>query len=275
MAIRLVRLARWVSLAIICLLYAPVSLPAQNPDELLPAQSAAKAKAILQQAIAGLGGNAYLNAQNSDCTGRYAQFEHSGALGGYIQVRELWQTPDSNRVEYGNKHNIAEVYAGGQGWSLDRGGVSELPANTMSDYQEQLKTGLNNILRFRLNEDGVILRYGGTDVVDLKEVDWVEVSDRAQHDVRIAIGRSDHLPVRSVVLSRDPDTGSRIEMETRYSNYQPIDGVETPMQVVRLRNGTQVYQVFFESCHVNESLPPDYFTRASLDAYFAQAHKKK
>jgi hypothetical protein len=267
---------RWATwLAIFSALCAAAPTRAQNPDDLLPAESAAKAKAILNQAIEGLGGQEYLNARNSDCTGRQAQFEHSGQLGGYLQVRVLWQAPDSSRIESGNKGNIADLYAGGHGWSLDRGGVSELPASAVADYQEQLKTAVNMVLRFRLNEDGIILRYGGTDVVDLKQVDWTEVADRAGHSVRIAIDRKTHLPVRSVVVTRDPDTGNRIETETRFSNYQPIGGVQTPLQVVRLRNGLQVYQVFFDSCRYDENLPADYFSRASLDAYYAQVHKKK
>ena len=44
---------------------------AQNPDQIMPDVSAAKAKAILQQAIDGLGGAAYVNVHNSECTGRY------------------------------------------------------------------------------------------------------------------------------------------------------------------------------------------------------------
>jgi hypothetical protein len=265
--------AAW--LAMLLVICAPAPMRSQNPDQLLPAESAARAKAILNQAIEGLGGREYLNARNSDCTGRYAEFEHSGALGGFIQLRQLWQAPDSSRTEYGNKGNIADIYAGGQGWSLDRGGVSELLASAVADYQEQLKTAVNNVLRFRLNEDGIILRYAGTDVVDLKQIDWAEVADRAGHDVRIAIDRKTHLPVRSVVMSRDPETGNRIEMETRFSNYQPLGGVQTPLQIVRMRNGVQVYQAFFESCRYNQNLPADYFTRASLDAYYAQARKKK
>lgn len=265
--------AAW--LAIFFAACAPAPLRAQNPDELLPADSAAKAKTILNQAIEGLGGQNYLNAYNSDCSGRYAEFEHSGGLGGYLQVRQLWQSPDNSRTEYGNKGNIADLYAGGHGWSLDRGGVSELPAKAVDDYQEQLKTAVNMVLRFRLKEEGIILRYGGPDVVDLKQVDWAEVADRAGHSVRIAIDRSTHLPVRSVVMTRDPETGDRIETETRYSNYQLISGIQTPLQVVRMRNGLQVYQAFLDSCQYNENLPSDYFTRASLDAYYARVRKKK
>src|SRR3989442_12173740 len=61
---------------------------AQNADQLMPDASAAKAKAILQQAIDALGGAAYVNLHNSDCSGRFAQFQHSGEIGGFIQNQE-------------------------------------------------------------------------------------------------------------------------------------------------------------------------------------------
>ena len=47
---------------------------AQNPDEILPAASAAKAKALLQQAIEGLGGADYLNVHHSDCSAAMRSF---------------------------------------------------------------------------------------------------------------------------------------------------------------------------------------------------------
>ena len=74
----------------------PARARAQNPDEIMPDVSAAKAKAILQQAIDGLGGAAYVNVHNSECTGRYAQFQHSGEIGGYLQIREYREMPDKS-----------------------------------------------------------------------------------------------------------------------------------------------------------------------------------
>src|SRR2546427_6780890 len=43
---------------------------------LMPEQSAAKAKALLQQAITALGGQAYLSVHDAECTGRFALFGH-------------------------------------------------------------------------------------------------------------------------------------------------------------------------------------------------------
>src|SRR5689334_14205105 len=140
-----------------------LSLPlarAQNPDVLMPDASAAKAKAILQQAIEGIGGAAYLNVHSSDCTGRFAQFQHSGEIGGYLEIREYREMPDKNRVEYDPKALIVDLYAGDKGWTLDRSGVSDIPAADMADYQEQMKIGMGYVLRNRMNDSGLFFRYG-------------------------------------------------------------------------------------------------------------------
>ena len=93
---------------------------------------------------------------------------------------------------------IVDLYAGDKGWTLDRGGVSDVPATDIADYQEQLKMQMGNVLRNRLNDRGLFFRYGGSDVVDLKEADWVEIGDQGR-TLRIAVGRNDHLPIRSVL----------------------------------------------------------------------------
>jgi len=246
---------------------------AQNPDQIMPDASAAKAKAILQQAIDGLGGAAYLNVHNSECTGRYAQFQHSGEIGGYLLIHEYREMPDKSRIEYDPKALIVDLYAGDKGWTLDRSGVSDVPATDIADYQEQLRMQMGNVLRNRLNDRGLFFRYGGSDVVDLKEADWVEIGDQGR-TLRIAVGRSDHLPIRSVLQQRDPKTGENTERSTFYTSYHPIDGIQTPFRESRFLNGRQVYQVFWDSCSYNVDLPANFFTRESLEQRFSQEHSK-
>lgn len=246
---------------------------AQNPDQIMPDVSAAKAKAILQQAIDGLGGAAYVNVHNSECTGRYAQFQHSGEIGGYLLIHEYREMPDKSRIEYDPKALIVDLYAGDKGWTLDRSGVSDVPATDIADYQEQLRMQMGNVLRNRLNDRGLFFRYGGSDVVDLKEADWVEIGDQGR-TLRIAVGRSDHLPIRSVLQQRDPKTGENTERSTFYTSYHPIDGIQTPFRESRFLNGRQVYQVFWDSCSYNVDLPANFFTRESLEQRFSQEHSK-
>lgn len=241
----------------------------QNTDSLMPAQSAAKARAILDQAIDALGGPVYLRLRDSECTARLAGFERSGAIGGLGEVHILRQLPDKNRTEYDLHGDIVTIYTADKGWSLDRGGVEEVPASDIAAYQEQLKNDANFILRYRLNEPGLVLRYDGSEVVDLKQVDWVEIGDSQGRQVRIAVDRSSHFPVRFVVISRESD-GARTEMMTTYSNYRPVNGIQTAFQVSRFRNGQQVSQVFYNSCKYNTGLADDLFTRVSLDKHFTK-----
>jgi hypothetical protein len=205
--------------------------------------------------------------------GRYAQFQHSGEIGGYLEIREYREMPDKIRMEYDPKALIVNIYTGNKGWTLDRSGVSEVPAADIADYQEQLKMQMGNILRNRLNDSSLFLRYGGSDVVDLKEADWVEIGDQGR-TLRIAVGRSDHLPIRSVLQQRDPKTGESTERSTFYTSYHLIGGIQTPFRESRFLNGRQVYQVFWESCSYNVDLPGNFFTRDSLEQHFNQEHGK-
>jgi NAD/NADP transhydrogenase alpha subunit len=66
------------ALATLALAAAPRSARAQSDEALMPDQSAAKAKALLQEEIAALGGHAYLSVHDYVCEGRLAQFAHSG-----------------------------------------------------------------------------------------------------------------------------------------------------------------------------------------------------
>lgn len=252
----------------------PLSVRAQGSANLMPRESAAKAKEILAQAIDALGGQEYLSVRNSDCTGRFAQFEHSGAVGGFVQFHDFREMPDKLRSEYGKKGIIVDLYLGDKGWTLDRGGVSEMPATVMTDYQEQLKTDINTILRFRLKDETLVFRYEGSDVVDLKEADWVEIADRDGHTIRAAFDKKTHLPIRTTVTKRDAETGDKIVRAAYYTNFHSIGGVQTAYQTARFRNDLQVYQAFIEKCEYNVSLPPDMFSRASLDASFSKTHKK-
>lgn len=270
----LMRGARGAGLGLLLMLSGGLAARAQNADELMPAASAAKAKEILQQATDALGGAAYLNVHNSDCTGRLAQFEHSGALGGYTQFHSYHEMPDKSRMEYDPLGKIVDLYAGKDGWSLDRSGVSELPASAIADYQEQLQTEMNTILRFRMNDPALVFRYDGKEVVDLKVADWVEVGDHDGHTLRIAIDQKSHFPLRSMLSQRDKLTGEKMETGALFSSYHLIDGIQTPFQVVRTRNDQPVSQVFYESCHYDADLPANLFTRVSLDQRFAKEKKK-
>jgi outer membrane lipoprotein-sorting protein len=252
----------------------PAPSAAQNPDTLLPEESEKKARALIGPMIEALGGQAYLHVRESVCEGRLAHFDHNGQLTGYTVFKDYWRYPDKNRTEYSKKGNIIDLYNGDGGWTLDRGGVAEEPASAVSDFQEQVKKDLDNLLRLRLKEAGMVFRYGGSGTVDLRQADWVEIVDAERRTFRIAIDRTTHLPIRSTVITRDDATRERSEEVTIYSLYHAIDGVQIPKQVARDRDARRIFQVFYSECRLNPGLPDEMFTRASLDKHWAETAKK-
>jgi hypothetical protein len=251
------------------------SVPAQNPDTLTPDASAAKAKQILQQLIDAFGGPTYMDIRDSNCEGRLARFGHNGELSGYTNFKDYWRYPDANRTEFSKKGVVINLYVGDQGWTLDKGGVSDLSAASVADFQEQAKKDINNLLRLRVKDPGMTIRYGGTDIVDLKTVDWVDITDPEQRNFRLAVDRSTHLLARAVVSTPDEAMNSRNVETNIFTNFQLMDGVRTAMQITTDRNGRRSSQVFFSICKYNSGLPADLFTKASLGKRFSEVGSKK
>ena len=268
---------------------------AQRPDTMMPEQSAAKGKQVLSELINGLGGPGYSEVRESLCQGRRALFGHNGELTGYIDFNDYRRFPDKDRVEYiGKGRNtilpflvgidgldwahggiVITLYNGDHGWTFDRSGVNEMPATAVSDFQEQTKRNIDNLLRLRLKEAGIAMRFGGDDTVDLKHVDWVEINDRDERTFRLAVDRSTHLLVRAVVITKDEETQQINEDVSIYSNYQLKDSVWTPLQISREHNGRRAVQIFYDTCRYNPGFSDELFDKSSLSKQGSQSLAKK
>jgi len=268
---------------------------AQNPDTMMPEQSTAKGKQILSDLIAALGGAGYTEVRESECSGRRVLFGHSGDVIGNVAFAELRRYPDKVRTEYVGKGHftllpyligidgldlthggiIVTLYNANHGWSFDRGGVNELPAASISEFQEQVKRNIDNLLRLRLNEPGMSIRFGGNDTVDLKQVDWVELIDSQERKFRLAVDRSTHLLVRSVIYTKDEENQQINEDVSIYSKYQLKDSAWTPLQISREHNGRRAVQIFYDSCKYNPGFADNVFDKSTLSKQVSQSLAKK
>jgi outer membrane lipoprotein-sorting protein len=262
---------------------------------MMPEDSAAKGKQILNDLINAFGGPGYTEVRESQCDGRRALFGHSGELTGFINFSDFRRYPDKDRTEYIAKgHNtifqsllgidgldlshggvFITLFNGDRGWTFDRSGVSEMPVTSISEFQEQSKRNIDNLLRLRLKEPGLAIRYGGTDTVDLKEVDWVEITDSEERKFRLAVDHSTHLLVRSVVSTKDEENQQIDDDVNIYTKYQLKDSVWVPLQITREHNGRRNAQIFFDTCRFNPGFPDDLFSKESLQKHGSEAALKK
>lgn len=275
-------------------LFVPLAA-AQNPDNMMPEQSEAKGRQILRDLIAGLGGAGYTGVRESECSGLRSLFGHSGDLTGYINFTDFRQYPDKARIEYARKgHNtillsligldgldfshggiVIALYNGDHAWSYDRSGVNELPATSVTDFQEATKRNVDTLLRYRLKEPGLSIRFGGSDTVDLRQVDWVEINDSEGRKYRLAVNRSTHHLDRVVLSTEDPENQQVNDDTTIFTNYQLKDSVWTPMQFTREHNGRRTAQFFLDSCRYNPGFPQDLFSKDALKTRGAELVSKK
>lgn len=256
--------------------------------------SVAQGSRVTKQVIAALGGPTYLNVHNVQCDGREAEFGVTGTLMGFTLFRDTWLFPDKNRVEYFTKgeHTIVgflmgsdellithggamiTVYNGKEGWTLDKSGVSNQPEDLIQTFNDRLKTDMNTVLRKRINEPGFGVEYAGPDIIDLKEAEWIEFTDREHRMMRLGIDKYSHLPLRWVVVTRNPETREKTEVITSFTQYTLNDGVKTPLSIELSSDDHKISQTFLTSCKFNSEISPELFTRVSLEEAAKQNGKK-
>jgi len=66
----------------------------------------------------------------------------------------------------------------------------------ISDFQEPGQRNVRQSAAAALKEAGLAIRFGGNDTVDLKQVDWVELTDSQDRKLRLAVDRSTHHLIR-------------------------------------------------------------------------------
>jgi hypothetical protein len=264
----------------------------QNPDTMDPDQNKAKARQVLKQSVEAMGGPLFRDQSLSECDGRVAKFDRNGGVMGYSMVHTYWNYPDKNRTEYIVKTTKGGIFAvlwgnlpvkggdfiqlfdGDKGWTMDKSGVNDAEATVVEEFQSSLKRQVRNLLLKRADEEGVFLYYGGIGISDMREVEWVDFVDNDDRKVRIAIDRLTHLPLRTIATTPNEEMHDKDEDVTIYTNYEPFQGVQTPMQITREHNGERTHQIFYTSCTNAPSLPPDFFTEAALQKKFKDSGGK-
>src|SRR6266446_10242939 len=103
----------------------PAPASQQNPPstESAPAlpvdlENARKAKALLDQAIQALGGQAYLTVRDMEMAARTYSFHHGQPTSNGIQFWRFIQYPDKDRIELTKERDVAQLYTGDKGYEI-------------------------------------------------------------------------------------------------------------------------------------------------------------
>ena len=233
--------------------------------------SAERGKHIIDQAIAALGGDHFLNMQDRVESGRAYSFYRerlSGLSIAKIYTRYLTRPePPVNaylgireREAFGRKEDSAVLLTETEGYNVTYRGAYPLSQDEYERFRESTLRNIFYILRQRLGEPGLTFESRRADVIDNQPVEIVDVTDNDNRVVTVYFHSSTKLPVRQVTVRRDPQTNQPIEEVTRYNKYRDVGGVMWPYEIERERNGEKIFEIFSDSVTIDKGLTDNLFT---------------
>jgi hypothetical protein len=235
---------------------------AQTPALPSDHESERRAKAVLDQMIEALGGQAYLNIQDISQEGRGYSF-HMGRPNSLGTVFwRFYKFPDKDRTELTKQRDVVEVYNGDKGSEVTYKGVRAADNKDLADYIRRRHYSLDWVLRKWLQEPGIALFYEGTTVADQKGVEQVTIMNAHNEAVTLAIDSLTHLPVKKTFTWRDPTDRQRNVEDEVWDNYRLVQGLMTPFSVTRYYNGDMSNQRFLTSVTYNKGMDDSLFDPA-------------
>jgi hypothetical protein len=233
---------------------------AQNPAEApsRPSVIDPRAQALIDKSIQALGGAPFLSFKRLTTTGRGFVIEDEETVG-LAPFQSAVEYPDKRHFSYGKKQPVILINNGDQGWELDRYGRTPQKREQLHRWQLSSRYSLENLLRLRIHEPGMLIQGAGTDFVEQLPAHVISMVDAHQIELKLFINKLTFLPVRITYRVRNPEGDDWDEYSDVYGDYQKMQNVQTPMHITRFINGERVSETYRNSAKYDESYPPSYF----------------
>ncbi len=231
-----------------------------------------KAKRVIDDALAALGGDRFLQVVDRVEMGRGYSFYRERLTGlakarlstrylmrpsppvaGFLGIRE--------RQSFGKIEDAYVLLGENYGYDVTFRGARPLPKATLDRFKETTLRNIFYILRQRLGEPGMAMEHRGLEIVDNIPTDWIEISDYDNRAVNVYFQQSTRFPVRQVTQRREAGRPSPVEEVTNYSKFRDVGGgVMWPFVIQRERDGEAIFSLYSESVTINQALPDNEFT---------------
>jgi hypothetical protein len=260
-----VRRSGWIASAAGLILLLPLgklalSRASQSPSS-SPPQIDPDAQALLQSAIQALGGSAFLSFRTMSSTGRAFSIA-DGVTQGFVSYQSATEYPAKRRLSFGlskKSKAVTLINNGDKGWEIDRYGLIEQSPKEIRAWRLANHYGLENLLRVRVHEPDLLVQMGGEDFVDNIPARVVDLIDSRQVELKLYLSNATNLPVQVAYRILNSETRQWDEYLDVYSDYQPVQGIQTPMHLVRYLNGSRVAETFRMRVRYNDPYPPGFF----------------
>lgn len=232
---------------------------ATNPQAAAQDPNAQKARAIIDQCIQALGGQAWLKIQDMEQQGRSYGYSHGEPTSLGTVFWRFWKYPDKDRTEFTKQRDVVYINVGDKGYEVTYKGTAAQEEPALADYNRRHLHSLEVVLREWINRPGTAFFYDGPAVAEQKPADSVTIFNADNESVTLYIDNHTHLPIKKTFEWRDPaDRLKNIEGEV-FDNWRSVQGVMTPHSVLRSHNGDTTNQRFITTVRYNVGVPDSLF----------------
>ena len=235
-----------------------------------------RGRQLLDQMVAALGGQRWLDRTSISVLGRTAAFFRGAPTGITIDFAEYFQVPNdtrpaSERIEFisdksmilpGKKRDVAQVWTADNGFEITYKGSNPLPKEQVEDYLRRRRHSVEAVVQSWLKAPGVMVVAEGSTMVERHRADKVTILSADNDAVTLELDAVTHLPLARTFEWRNTTFKDHDEDREEYDDYQPMGGLPTALTLTRYRNGDMANQRFLTKVEYNGPLPPDTFNPA-------------
>jgi hypothetical protein len=252
------------------------------PVNMNDSENARKARAVLDQSVASLGGEPYLTYENREEEGRYYPLYHGRTESTGIPYRYYVEYPERDRFEVlhtkdihiipgtidiggvksGAKPDLVLIHNGDKGYEVTYKGTAAQEKIDLQNYLRRRQHSLEWIFRKWVRDPNVALFYDNIAVVNGKETEGVTLLNSNDDSVSVYLDLNSHYPVKISYSWRDPKDRQKNVEEEVYDGYKLVQGIWTPHSITRYFNGESSQQRFVNTASYNLKLPDSMFEAA-------------
>src|SRR5882672_7699971 len=135
--------------------------PSISADRGNDLENSRKARALLDQTIQALGGQAYLSIHDIQQEGRTYSFHHGQPTSNGVLFWRFVEFPDKERIEVTKQRDIAYLYVGDKGYEITFKGPHAVEKKDLEEYLRHRRFSLDAVLRTWTADPGVAFFYDG------------------------------------------------------------------------------------------------------------------
>jgi hypothetical protein len=238
-----------------------------------------KAQRLLAEMVKALGGDAWLNKRTEYIEAQRASFFRGAPTGVVVQFIDYVRFPTATepaneRIDFltprgvilpeGYKRYVTHLWTANHGYEYTYKGRTDLPVEQVTDYMRRRRHSIEEVMRTWVKAPGVMVVYEGQGMRDRRAIDKVTVLSADNDAVTLELDQETHLPIeRSFEWRNDKFKDHDVDEEV-YGDWRMYDGVSTPMNVTRYRNGDMSDEIFYKKLSFNRDFGPDEFNEEKI-----------